>query len=96
MIVGGVNRRSIGDPDRKPLAEILTGEKVVLQGSDDRIIAQRMLLHGLIDGTEVEIETRSRNGDLIIVADGARFHVPAHQAGSIWVTPVAVESSHSD
>ena len=67
------------------LSELRTGEAALIAFTRHAQTGRRMLVLGLVDGVRIEIETRDRNGDLIIVAGGDRFHVRARHAELIWV-----------
>lgn len=54
---------------------------------------RRMLVLGLVDGIEIEIETRGRHGDVIIICDAARYLISAFHAEHIWVEPVVATDS---
>ena len=73
---------------RKRLSEVLTGERAIIVRSESPIIDRRMMVLGLIDGVEIEIETRGRRGDLVLLTEGKRFHILGHYADKIWVDPI--------
>jgi Fe2+ transport system protein FeoA len=67
------------------LSELRTGEQATIAFTRSRPTGRRMLVLGLIDGVRIQVETRDRNGDLIITAEGGRFHVRSSHAERIWV-----------
>ena len=81
---------------RKRLSDVLTGERAVIVRSENPIIDRRMMVLGLIDGVEVEIETRDRRGDLVLITEGKRFHILAHYAKKIWVDPITQGNNGGD
>lgn len=62
-----------------------TGQDACIAFTRHANTGRRMLVLGLLDGVGVNVESRDRNGDLIIVADGNRYHVRARHAERIWV-----------
>lgn len=84
--------RTLADPAEgaragRRLNRMLTGERATITHADDPATERRMIMLGLIDGVELEIETRGRGGDLIVIAEGDRYHIPARFAENIWVVP---------
>jgi Fe2+ transport system protein FeoA len=72
---------------RLRLSEALAGEHSTISHGGTPVVERLMCMLGLIDGVEIFIETRGRCGDLIIAAEGERFHIPLHHAEHIWVRP---------
>lgn len=68
------------------LSAVPTGQRVTIVSTRDPAAGYRMVLLGLVDGVEVEVETRGPDGDLVVAVDGRRFFLPHPIADRIWVT----------
>lgn len=79
-------RRRLGVNPR--LSDTPTGARVLIERGNDPMIERRLIILGLIDGVEIEIESRGRRGDLIVKAAGDRFHITSHEAQRIRVQPI--------
>jgi Fe2+ transport system protein FeoA len=70
---------------RHRLSDTPTGVPVFIASADTLKIAHRLVLLGLIDGTEVVVESRGRSGEIILVSTDGRFLISARHAEHIWV-----------
>lgn len=70
------------------LGDLPSGETAVISHANDASTLRRLILLGLIDGAVVCIESRGRCADLVVEAEGARFHLTARDADNIWVKPL--------
>lgn len=80
-----IGSSATGQSRLRRLSELDTGDAAAIAFTRNANTGRRMLVLGLVDGVRIQIESRDRNGDLIIAADGDRFHVRARHADSIWV-----------
>ena len=67
------------------LGELSVGARASVLWGDYPLIDRRLMLLGLDAGSELSIESRDRNGDVIVVSGGSRFHFSAYEAGCVRV-----------
>lgn len=69
------------------LSEVPAGRRAVIAWAEGEPARRRMLLYGLADGIEIEVERRGHGGDLIVRFETVRLHIPVALARSIRLRP---------